>query len=197
MEATRAHLIEHARQLFQEKGYKYASISQLIERAGGSKETVYRHFKDKAAILAAVFDTEVDHYDARLRGLRKIDDPDVQRGLTQYAIGILLDLTSERAITLRQMMIAEAQSRPDVGRLYYSHQFLKGYKLFESCLKAYQDSGQLRPIDTARLAGYFGAMLLHRALLMRQCAVTKPMAQAEAHQLASRVVTDFLVGFGT
>lgn len=195
MEATRSNLIQHARQLFQEKGYADASVAQLVARAGGSKETIYRHFKDKRDLLSAVFSAEIDHYDT-VMGQFRAHEPHVRVGLVEYAEGILIELTSARGVALRQMMIAEAGSRPEVGRLFYSKYFSTGYVQLESRLREYQVAGHLRPIDTAHLAEYFGAMLLYRVMLKRQCGVAEPITRPEARRLARRVVNDFLIGFG-
>jgi TetR/AcrR family transcriptional regulator, mexJK operon transcriptional repressor len=196
VEATREHLVSNARELFRKKGFKDASIGQLIAQAGGSKETVYRHFRNKDALLKAVFEAELKDYVSALEPLRHPPD-DVRRGLTDLAEALLVELTSDRSIALHQMLTAEAHGSPDVGRLYYTQYVSKGYELGEHYLKRYQASGDLKPLDSMHLNEYFGAMLIYRAVIMRQSGVIKPMSRAEARRLATRVVGDFLDAFGT
>src|SRR5262245_39260887 len=47
-------LLEAARAVFLEKGYANATIDAVVERAGGSKATVYGLFENKEGLLAAL-----------------------------------------------------------------------------------------------------------------------------------------------
>jgi AcrR family transcriptional regulator len=55
-DATRASLIEAARQLFGEKGYVDTSIDEIVARAGVTKGAVYHHFDGKEGLFRAVFE---------------------------------------------------------------------------------------------------------------------------------------------
>jgi TetR/AcrR family transcriptional regulator, mexJK operon transcriptional repressor len=196
MNATRERLVKHARELFREKGFKEASIGQLIARAGGSKETVYRHFKSKEDILSAVFAAEHEHYSSVLESLRN-DHADVKQGLIDLASGMLVELTSDRSVAVRRMMTAEVRGYPDIGRLYYSEFSSKGYEFIESFVKRYQTSGDLKPLDSTHLTEYFAAIVLYRSMVMRECCVIRPMNPAAARRAATLLVGDFLAAFGT
>lgn len=50
---TRARIVEAIMQLHQEMGPSRTTISAVAERAGVERLTVYRHFQDEAAMLAA------------------------------------------------------------------------------------------------------------------------------------------------
>jgi len=195
-EATREHLVKNARELFHQKGFKDASIGQLVSQAGGSKETIYRHFSSKEELLSAVFDAELKDYVATLAPLREPPPEDVKKGLTDLAQGLLIELTSDHSVSLHQNMTAETRSRPEVGQLFYALYISKGYEIGEQYLGHYQQTGQLRKMNARHLAEYFSGMLMYRTTLMRQCGVISAMSRAEARKLAVRVVEDFLEVFG-
>ena len=54
-ERTQSALLDAAEELIVEKGIEGASISDIAKRAGSSIGSVYHHFKDKKALLYAVF----------------------------------------------------------------------------------------------------------------------------------------------
>lgn len=53
---TREKIIEEARQLFAEKGYEGASMSDVAEAAGIKKASLYYFFKNKEVLFVAVLD---------------------------------------------------------------------------------------------------------------------------------------------
>ena len=54
-ERTQSALLDAAEELIVEKGIEGASISDIAKRAGSSVGSLYHHFKDKKALLYAVF----------------------------------------------------------------------------------------------------------------------------------------------
>jgi AcrR family transcriptional regulator len=55
-EATRALLIDAARELFTEQGYGSTSIEDIIRHAGVARGALYHHFPGKEALFRAVYD---------------------------------------------------------------------------------------------------------------------------------------------
>lgn len=53
-QATRALLIEVAREVFTERGYTETSIDEIVQRAGVAKGSLYHHFASKDAVFEAV-----------------------------------------------------------------------------------------------------------------------------------------------
>lgn len=53
-DATRRRIIRQATQCFAEKSYHGTSICEISREGGFSKETIYRHFPDKHALLGSV-----------------------------------------------------------------------------------------------------------------------------------------------
>src|SRR5215510_3853552 len=61
---TRARLVQAAKEVFEEKGFQDARVSDIAERAGVAKGLVYYYFETKQAIfreVAAEVDRELAH----------------------------------------------------------------------------------------------------------------------------------------
>src|SRR5579863_3038420 len=54
--ATRAALLEAARDLFGTQGYAATSTEEIVVRAGVTKGALYHHFADKESLFRAVFE---------------------------------------------------------------------------------------------------------------------------------------------
>lgn len=54
--ATRAALVDAARELFGERGYGETPVDEIVARAGVTKGAVYHHFESKEGLFRAVFE---------------------------------------------------------------------------------------------------------------------------------------------
>jgi AcrR family transcriptional regulator len=64
---TQGSLLDAAAMLFSEKGVDATSVADVAERAGCSVGAVYHHFRDKKALLYALFDRMSKQYRATTR----------------------------------------------------------------------------------------------------------------------------------
>lgn len=65
-EATRARILDCARELLREQGYPGLSIARVCERAEVPPTSIYWHFGDKAGLMAAVLAHVSRHYAERI-----------------------------------------------------------------------------------------------------------------------------------
>src|SRR4051794_28480652 len=75
-EATRAALVEAARELFSERGYAAVGTNEVVKRAGVTRGAMYHHFPDKRELFRAAYEETEKELVQRLAALTAtIEDP--------------------------------------------------------------------------------------------------------------------------
>ncbi len=65
-EATRQTLMDHARELFVERGYNETATPDIVAAAGVTRGALYHHFADKRDLFLAVIDREAERVAAEI-----------------------------------------------------------------------------------------------------------------------------------
>ncbi len=120
--ATRAAILEAARDLFLDRGYVATTMQAVAERARTSPATVYAAFTNKRSLLAALVDVSIAGDDAPVpivdrpwvHELR--DEPDLRRRIAMLAGNGRLML--ERRAPVDEVVRAAAASDPDIAALW-------------------------------------------------------------------------------
>lgn len=112
-------ILEGAMQEFLEHGYAGARIDRIVEAAGVSKATVYRHFPDKEALFTALIQ--------RMSCRKSIFELQIQQAveesprvfLKQYAITMLENVaTDPQILTFLRIIIGESGRFPELARAF-------------------------------------------------------------------------------
>ncbi|WP_214401287.1 TetR/AcrR family transcriptional regulator [Pseudonocardia lacus] len=108
-EKARQAILAAALEITAELGYERASIEAFARRAGSSKQTIYRWWSSKAAVLQEALENEI----RSSTGLRDTGDPvaDVRAQMT----GVIGFFTDPRLGAVFRGLLAAAQSDPDVA----------------------------------------------------------------------------------
>ena len=151
-EQTRERVLDAAGKLFEERGFKGASVAAIAEQAGVSEETVYARFRNKRTLLGELVRRAVRGDDPR--HVPEQDGPhaviaasDQHEQLRLFAVDIVLRL--ERAAPLVAIVGGASRSEPELaellGRLHADR--LKNLRVLVDALTA---NGPLRlPDDEA------------------------------------------------
>lgn len=119
----RAAILEAAAEVFMELGYAGASVDRIVQRAGGSKGTVYRHFGCKADLFAEIITALVARMTAPIEHQRPgIADDGAQNlaaTLARFGRTYLDVLVQPQSLALYRMVIAEGANFPDLARVFY------------------------------------------------------------------------------
>ena len=111
-------ILEIASLAFLEHGYRGASVNEMSRRSGISKETIYRYFKNKKELFAAVLDQELDHYQRSIDELDNIDQDKELREVLTLVGGMLLKLLlRKRTMALRLLIFNADIQQPEIGQL--------------------------------------------------------------------------------
>ena len=123
MSRKRRRILETAEREFLDKGYDGTSIDAIVREVGGSKSTVYSHFRDKDVLFAEALSQASHDLDFSLPHHRQEADslPDAGAGqrLRLAVIELLSTLYRTRAIHLVRLLAGEARRFPDVGRQFW------------------------------------------------------------------------------
>ena len=103
--------------VFLERGYAETTMQLIAERAGASKETLYRHFGCKEALFSEV----VRRRSAIMMGGEEgeLSGPPRQV-LFDLALSILHFLGGADLICLYRVVVAESPREPELGRIFYA-----------------------------------------------------------------------------
>lgn len=194
-EQTQSIILQAATETFLKVGYDALSINQLVKETGGSKETVYKYFKNKDGLILAIIDNEILKTTIALDDL-DFKDMDLRQGLEYIGIKILETIMTERFFALSRLVMNAAVSKPELGQDYYNSISERSYKILAGFLSKHIDNNELKPIQAQRLAQYYWAMMLHDASLKVRFQVIKGMTAGEIRQYVAQIVDDFLFAFG-
>jgi AcrR family transcriptional regulator len=103
-EASRAALVEAARQCFTESGYEATTVAAILERAGMARGALYHYFPDgKRELFTAVFDTVDESFHAQRDALLEVESP-----LSRIRAGVRLFLQLCTEDDFARIMLVDA-----------------------------------------------------------------------------------------
>lgn len=119
MASRRERILTTAEHAFLERGFDGTSIDAIVEEAGGSKATVYAHFRDKRVLFAHALADVRRGLGFDLPHFRDQEPASARDGLVLLAVELMTAMYSVRALHLQRLVIAEAHRFPDVARQYF------------------------------------------------------------------------------
>lgn len=189
----RADLLRIATDMFLEQGYDAVSVEAIVQRAGGTKTNVYKHFGGKAELFAAAVEALCSEL-VRSVSRVELDGLDFEDALRAYGRAFLRTVLGERALKQHRMIVAESTRFPDLGRRWIAAGPEAAYHSLAAYLAKQQAAGKLRPGAPRRLAALYLDMLtldLHRRLLVAGAPSPKPR---ELRRIVDDAVQIFLYG---
>jgi len=138
-------IIEAARVLFREKGFRQTTMDEIARKLGISKAALYTYFEDKEALFKAA-------YESSPRELEQVIEWVVKQGDTRKAFEAFFDKMmpdSKRAAGLSFEVISEATRNPELREVLKKHndQYLDAV---ERCIVA---TSKRKRADARELAG--------------------------------------------
>jgi len=185
-------ILDAAGDVFLSRGFDRASMDEVAQSAGVSKQTVYGHFQSKEQLFRAVIADKVASYFPE-KPLEYVAAHDIRRTLTLIGRQYLSLILSDEAVTMFRILTASAATHPRMIRLYYEEGPARLNAEIAECLQTAVGRGELPCADTDYAAREFAALLrgdLHlRAVL--GCSDTTALA-SEVDRHIGRSVSAFL-----
>lgn len=117
-EQKREAIVRAAQECFRVDGYIGTSMDSIAQKAGVTKQTVYRYFESKELLFRASL--EAQREGSRSSFLEELDREDSREALTRFAIGFLRIHMSEGHLAGIRLLVSEGPSVPEMTRAYYA-----------------------------------------------------------------------------
>ncbi len=115
----RAAITDSARELFLRKGYAGTSMDDVAALARVSKQTVYKHFRDKQRLFTDLVTGDIAHSRDSTHPLVEAmpATDDVERDLRAFAREHLADVMQPQLLRMRRILIGEAERFPELAQV--------------------------------------------------------------------------------
>ncbi|KAF1710625.1 hypothetical protein CSC70_08200 [Pseudoxanthomonas kalamensis DSM 18571] len=186
-------ILAAATEVFLEKGYRNARLSDIVAKAGGSLATLYRVFGDKEGLAHAIMARSIRAFGEDLDELLQSPLPPEQALVT--AAEHMLDefLTPERIVTHR-IVLAEGLQFPELRDWFFAY----GVETAEHSLTEYftreMDAGRLRPFPPELAASQFFPMVFGTVIIHSASGRMDRMSQEQLREGARKALSIFLHG---
>ena len=196
-------ILTAATTLFLRNGFRATSMDEVASVAEVSKQTVYKQFTDKGALFREIVEGITDNSDAVVEIITAAfgDVPatthdELEARLRTVARTYLDAVLHPRVLSLRRLIIAEAEQFPDLARRYYEQAPARAIDVLTECLRPYADAGLMRADDLRLAAAHFAYLTLGVAQDRLLFLPTELPDPTHRERLAAATARAFLVGYG-
>lgn len=117
-EKKRTAILDAARRAFFAEGYAGTAMDTVADRAGVTKQTIYRYYPSKEALFRAVLEARPESPSGRFH--EELDREDAREALTRFAVGFLELHLSEAHLAGVRLLVAEGPEAPEMARAFYA-----------------------------------------------------------------------------
>lgn len=114
-ERRHAALLDHALELFLERGFDGTSIEAIIDSVGMARRTVYGRYGDKEALFKAALQRAIDAWVVPASRLSEAESDDLETTLLNVARLMAANARSPSGVRLARIANAEVVRMPEIG----------------------------------------------------------------------------------
>ena len=194
-EERRQAILDVAREAFTQLGFENTTMSEIANRTGGSKATLYNYFSSKEELFAAVID-EFGRQRIAEAFMSMNPAKPVREEITRLGLHYLRFILNPDVIGLRAVIVHES-ARTNIGREYYRLGPQRGWQCISQYIEQQSRSGLLCVIENSwaaamHLKGLLEVEMLEPLLLgARACPDDKEMAE-----VVERAINVFMLAYG-
>ena len=108
-------LLEHALDLFLERGFERTTIEAIIDDLGMARRTVYARYGDKITLFKAALQRAIDDWVVPAEQLAAVETEDLEETLLGVAGLMLAHVRSPLGVKLMRIASAEVFDRPEIA----------------------------------------------------------------------------------
>lgn len=117
--AKRAAILEGARTVFMREGFAQGSMDAVAAEAGVGKQTIYRHFRSKEALVEALVEAMCAPEVIRPPATSPPAKQRARQRLRELLLIFVTGVASPDSVRLYRAIVAEADRMPGLGRLFW------------------------------------------------------------------------------
>lgn len=165
-DAKRREIVANAWEVFRAKGFDGASMSDVADRLGGSKATLYRYYSSKEQLFAAALEDALQGQSDDV--YRKVSrEGDLRQRLLEFGDTYLQFRLTPEMIGVHRLMIASAE-RSDLSAVLRAEFIDPNWRRFADVIELEMAAGSLRKADpylaSIHFRGLVEADILERRL---------------------------------
>lgn len=131
-------LITAATEVFIQQGFEGTTLDMIIERAGGSRSTLYKNFGDKEGLFAAVVESMINEIftddDENEQPMNTIESI-----LSFYGTRFLINVIKPQSIGLYRLILGEYNRFPEISHTFFEQGPIRSYQLLTQKLAQLPD----------------------------------------------------------
>ena len=176
--------------VFSEFGYANASMDMVVARAGGSKATLYTHFKSKEELLKAVLEYRTREFEERV--YRNFIVPGgFAASLRNFGVVYLDAVINSDVIEVYRLAMSEARRLVTGGDVYNSG-FVANWRYVAEYIGESVDSARLLPGGGWLAAMQFRGLLEGDLVMRRLTGLLRHVEREELERTVEEGVEAFL-----
>jgi TetR/AcrR family transcriptional regulator, mexJK operon transcriptional repressor len=114
----RAEIVSVAERVFLKRGFADTTMQMIASLAGGSKETLYRHFTSKEALFAEIVDRRAALIAGPQSALARDEAPEA--ALSELGLSLMRLMMKSDTSSLLKIVVAEAPRSPQLAKVFYA-----------------------------------------------------------------------------
>jgi AcrR family transcriptional regulator len=114
----RAEIVSVAERVFLKRGFGDTTMQMIASLAGGSKETLYRHFASKEALFAEIVDRRAVLISGPKSAFARDEEPEV--ALHELGLSLMRLMMKSDTSSLIKIVVAEAPRSPNLAKVFYA-----------------------------------------------------------------------------
>jgi TetR/AcrR family transcriptional repressor of mexJK operon len=154
-------ILDAATVVFSEHGFVGANLDDVVAAAAVSKQTLYKHFTDKASLFREIvleLGNQVDGQFLNLPEPAAIED--VEDWIHTLALRFTRSVMDPKVQRIRRLVIAEAPRFPDLATAYWERGFHRVIGTVAEHFRELAEAGKLQAPDPLAAAQHFAGLLL-------------------------------------
>ncbi|MGP1561442.1 MAG: TetR/AcrR family transcriptional regulator [Helicobacteraceae bacterium] len=114
--------LDAAFEVFVEKGFEGAQLSQIIKKAGGSLATLYKYFDSKEGLFEVILKQKFEHTLSKINSSQIFKQATLETALKEFGCIFLDTIFKDEAVALSRLLLSEgSKNNAELGNIFIKH----------------------------------------------------------------------------